>query len=159
MRFPWAARSLPPEAGVTLEAGERVLVHARTPDGGFVVATDRALRLPAGVVMPWYRIDRALWDEQGLLVVGTDGARRRVELPDPGRLPEAVRERVTSSILVNRHVRLGDRGGVRLVARRVPGQETADWEFVFDAGLDPADPGLRAAAEQALEQLRRNLGV
>ncbi len=144
---------------MTLEAGERVLVHARTADGGYVVATDRALRLPAGAPLPWYRIDRAVWDEEGLLVVGTDGTQRRVDLPDPGRLPEAVRERVTSSILASRHVRLGDRGGVRLVARRVPGQDAAEWEFVFDAGLDPADPGLRAAAEQALEELRRNLGV
>ncbi|MET8140922.1 hypothetical protein ABZU32_11495 [Sphaerisporangium sp. NPDC005288] len=159
MRFPWGTKGLPPEAGVRLEPGERVLVHARTPDGGYVVATDRALRLPAGETLPWYRVDRAQWDEEGLLVVGTDGARRRVELPDPGRLPEAVRERVTSSILVNRHVRLGERGGVRLVARRVPGQDTAEWEFVFDPGLDPSDPGLRAAAEQALERLRRTLGV
>ncbi|GGK62753.1 hypothetical protein Sme01_04810 [Sphaerisporangium melleum] len=144
---------------MTLEAGERVLVHARTPDGGYVVATDRALRLPGEAALPWYRVDRAMWDQQGLVVVGTDGVRHRVELPDPGRLPEAVRERVTATILVNRHVRLGERGGVRLVARRVPGQETADWGFVFDPGLDPADPGLRAAAEQVLERLRRTLGV
>ncbi|MCW2876476.1 MAG: hypothetical protein JWQ95_576 [Sphaerisporangium sp.] len=159
MRFPWSSRSLPEEAGVTLEAGERVLVHARTPDGAYVVATDRALHLPGDEALPWYRIDRALWDEEGLLVVATDGAKRRLPLPEPGRLPEAVRERVTSSILVNRHVRLGDRGGVRLVARRVPGQDAAQWEFVFDPGLDPADPGLRAAAEQVLEEMRRNLGV
>jgi hypothetical protein len=159
MRFPWGSRALPAEAGVTLEPGERVLVHARTPGGGYVVATDRALRLPGEEPLPWYRIDRALWDEEGLRVVATDGTERRLPLPEPGRLPEAVRERVTSSILVNRHVRLGDRGGVRLVARRVPGQEAAEWDFVFDRGLDPADPGLRAAAEQVLEEMRRNLGV
>lgn len=159
MRFPWRSPSLPPEAGVTLDAGERVLVHARTPDGGYVVATDRALRLPGEGPLPWYRIDRALWDEEGLRVVATDGSERRMALPEPGRLPEAVRERVTSTILANRHVRLGERGGVRLVARRVPGQDTAEWDLVFDRGLDPADPGLRAAAEQALTELRRNLGV
>ncbi|MEU8269812.1 hypothetical protein AB0B89_21965 [Sphaerisporangium sp. NPDC049002] len=159
MRLPWGSRSLPAEAGVTLEAGERVLVHARTPDGSYVVATDRALRLPGESPLPWYRIDRALWDEEGLRVVATDGTERRMTLPDPGRLPEAVRERVTSSILANRHVRLGDRGGVRLVARRVPGQDAAEWELIFDQGLDSTDPGLRAAAEQALEELRRNLGI
>ncbi|MFC4584855.1 hypothetical protein [Sphaerisporangium corydalis] len=159
MRFPWGSRSLPAEAGVTLEAGERVLVHARTPDGGYVVATDRALHQPGESALPWYRIDRAVWDEEGLRVVATDGTERRIALPDPGRLPEAVRERVTSSILASRHVSLGDRGGVRLIARRVPGRDVAEWDLVFDAGLDPADPGLRAAAEQALEALRRNLGV
>ncbi|MEU9891225.1 hypothetical protein AB0M95_26170 [Sphaerisporangium sp. NPDC051017] len=159
MRLPWGSRALPPEAGVTLEPGERALVHARTPDGGYVVATDRALRLPGESPLPWYRIDRAQWDEEGLQVVATDGGEWRVSLPEPGRLPEAVRERVTSSILVNRHVRLGERGGVRLVARRVPGRDDALWELVFDPGLDASDPGLRAAAEQVLEDLRRNLGI
>ncbi|WP_214415960.1 hypothetical protein [Sphaerisporangium fuscum] len=159
MRLPWRARSLPDDSGVTLESGERVLVHAHVPGGGYAVATDRALHLPGEKPLPWHRIDRAMWDEEGLLVVTTDGAERRVPLPDPGRLPEAVRERVTSSILVNRHFRLGENGGVRLVARRIPGQDTAEWEFVFDPGLDPTDPGLRAAAEQLLEGLRRNLGI
>jgi hypothetical protein len=159
MRFPWGSRSLPAEAGVTLEPGERVLVHARTPDGGYVVATERALHLPGEKPLPWHRIDRALWDQEGLHVVATDGTERRMALPDPGRLPEAVRERVTSSILANRHVHLGDRGGVRLVARRVPGQDAAEWELLFDPGLEPVDPGLRAAAEHALEELRRNLGI
>lgn len=144
---------------MTLEPGERVLVYARTPDGGYVVATDRALRMPGRRPLPWYRIDRALWDQAGLSVHATDGGEWRLALPDPGRLPEAVRERVTSSILVNRHVRLGDRGGVRLVARRVPGRDEALWELVFDPGLDGSDPGLRAAADQVLEELRRNLGI
>ncbi|MDH2424951.1 hypothetical protein [Sphaerisporangium sp. TRM90804] len=159
MRFPWRSRALPAEAGVTLTSGERVLVHARTPGGGYVVATDLALYLPGEEPLPWHRIDRAQWDEVGLHVVAVDGAEWRAALPDPGRVPEAVRERVTSSILVNRHVRLGDHGGVRMVARRVPGQDTARWDLVFDPGLDADDPGLRAAAEQVLEQLRRTLGV
>ncbi|GAA3813864.1 hypothetical protein GCM10022226_38290 [Sphaerisporangium flaviroseum] len=159
MRFPWSSRNIAAEAGVTLEPGERVLVHARTPDGGYVMATERALRLPGEEPLPWHRIDRALWDDEGLRVVATDGTEWRMALPDPGRLPEAVRERVTSSILANQYVRLGDLGGVRLVARRVPGQDAAEWDLVFDRGLDSADPGVRAAAEQALEELRRNLGV
>ncbi|MEO3813168.1 hypothetical protein ABGB17_29555 [Sphaerisporangium sp. B11E5] len=158
MRLSWGSRSLPAEAGVTLEPGERVLVHARTPDG-FVVVTDRALHLPGATSLPWHRIDRAQWDQEGLSVTATDGTVRRVLVPEPGRVPEAVRERVTSSILVNRHVRLGDRGGVRMVARRVPGQDAAEWDLVFDPGLDSTDPGLRAAAEQALEDLRRTMGV
>ncbi|GAA1277151.1 hypothetical protein GCM10009677_33870 [Sphaerisporangium rubeum] len=158
MRLPWGSRSLPADAAVTLERGERVLVHASTPDG-LIVVTDRALHLPGAAPLPWHRIDRAQWDEEGLNVTATDGATHRVLVPDPGRVPEAVRERVTSSILVNRHVRLGDRGGVRLVARRLPGSDTAEWDLVFDPGLDPTDPGLRAAAEQALEDLRRTMGV
>ncbi|GII75795.1 hypothetical protein Sru01_07770 [Sphaerisporangium rufum] len=159
MRLPWGSRGLPATAAVALERGERVLVHARTPAGGYVVVTDRALHLPDGGPLPWHRVENALWDEEGLRVVTTGGEERRVPLPEPGRVPEAVRERVTSSILVNRHVRLGERGGVRLVARRMPGGAEASWQMVFDGGVDSGDPGVRAAAEQALAGLRRSLGV
>nr|BFE88148.1 hypothetical protein GCM10020093_107490 [Planobispora longispora] len=47
---------------------------------------------------------------------------------------------------------------MRLVARRAEDDRTV-WEFVFDEGLDPGDPGLRALAEQALEGVRRSFGV
>lgn len=124
-----------------------------------VVATDRALYLPGGVRLLWQRIDRAGWDDSGLWVVTTDGAEHRVGVPAPGALPEVVHERVTASIVASRHVRLGNRGGVRLVARRAPGGDSLEWELLFDRGLDPDDPGLRALAEQALEEVRRSLGV
>ncbi len=124
-----------------------------------VVATDRALYLPGGVRLLWQRIDHAWWDDADLRVVTTEGAEHRVGVPAPGALPEVVRERVTASIVASRHVRLGNRGGVRLVARRAPGGDSLEWELLFDRGLDPDDPGLRALAEQALEEVRRSLGV
>lgn len=129
------------------------------PDAGHAVATTLALHLPGGVRLPWNLVDKAVWDEEGVTVAMTDGVVHRALLPDPRLLPETIRERVTSSIVASRHVRLDERGGVRLVARRVPGSDAPRWEFVFDPGLDPADPGLRALAEQALEGVRRNLGV
>ncbi|PZG36199.1 hypothetical protein C1I98_27040 [Spongiactinospora gelatinilytica] len=162
MRFPIGSRRLPP--GVEVDPRDRVLAHAGTTDDeghddGHVVATDRALYLPGGIRVPWYLIDRGEWDEAGLRLLTTDGARHVLRVPEPGRLPDVVRERVTWSILVSRHVTLPGRGGVRLVARRVPDQEQPAWEFVFDEGLDPDDPGLRALAEQALESLRRSYGI
>ncbi|MFC7105981.1 hypothetical protein ACFQQB_39570 [Nonomuraea rubra] len=89
----------------------------------------------------------------------TDGVRHFERISEPRMLPETVRERVNSTIVVNKHVSLPGRGGVRLVARRRPGGEVLGWTFVFDEGLDPADPGLRAQAEQALEGVRRSMGV
>jgi hypothetical protein len=149
---------LPSDVRATL-AGERPLSHARTADGGYAVATLVALHLPGDVTLPWHLVDRANWDEEGVTVVMTDGARHRAILPNPGALPETIRERVTNSIVASRHVRLSERGGVRFVARRMPGSDTPQWQLVFDPGLDPADPGLRAVAEQALEEVRRSLGV
>lgn len=152
---------LPREArtALALESGERPISHARTPEGGHVVATTLALHLPGGPRLPWHLMDKAVWDEDGVTVTMTDGFVHRAALPEPGTLPETIRERVTSTIVASRHVTINGRGGVRLVARRIPGYDTLRWEFIFDPGLDAQDPGLRAHAEQALEEVRRSLGV
>lgn len=155
------SRRLPGEVrtALALEAGERVISHVGAPGGGHLVATTQALHLPDGTRLAWHLMDKAVWDEEGVTLTMTDGSVHREALPEPGALPETIRERVTSSIVVSRHVQLDARGGVRLVARRIPGYDTPRWEFVFDPGLDPADPGLRALAEQALEEARRSFGV
>ncbi|MBB2912108.1 hypothetical protein FHS43_003388 [Streptosporangium becharense] len=147
---------MPAEVRAAVDPADRVLTYAEGPDG-YVIAADRALYL-AGTRMPWFHVDRGVWDEEGLTVVTTDGRSHRARLPEPGRVPEAVRERVTASIVVSQYVPLDARGGVRLVARRAEDDRLV-WEFVFDSGLDPDDPGLRATAEQALEETRRSFGV
>ncbi|GGS48271.1 hypothetical protein GCM10010156_03810 [Planobispora rosea] len=146
----------PAEVRAAVDPADRVLTYARGPDG-YVIATDHALYL-GGTRLPWFQVDRGVWDEEGLTVVTTAGLTHRALLPEPGRVPEAVRERVTASILVSQYVPLDVRGGVRLVARRAEDDRTV-WEFVFDEGLDSTDPGLRALAEQALEGVRRSFGV
>jgi hypothetical protein len=146
----------PAEVRAAVVPPDRVLTHARGPEG-YVIATDRALYL-GKTRLPWSRIDRGVWDEEGLRVVTTDGREHRAPLPEPGRIPEAVRERVVSSILVSQYVPLDARGGVRLVARRGEDGEVV-WDLGFDAGLDGSDPGLRALAEQALEGARRSFGI
>lgn len=153
-RLPAEAR-----AALDLEKGERVLTFADA-DEGHVVATDLALHLPGGVRVPYEEIDRASWDEHGLLTVVTTKQRRHhARVPEPRSVPEALRERVNATIVVSKHVDLPGRGGVRLVARRKPGGDVLGWTFLYDEGLDPEDPGLRALAEQALEGVRRSMGV
>ncbi|WP_084962487.1 hypothetical protein [Thermoactinospora rubra] len=153
-------RRLPSEVrkGLPLERGERVIAHAAGADG-YLVATERALLLPEGVRVPYETVERAWWEDDGLHLTLTDGSRAGARVDEPGRLPEAVRERVNATIVVNKHVELPGRGGVRLIARRRPGGDLLGWRLVFDEGLDPDDPGLRAQAEQALEGVRRSMGV
>jgi hypothetical protein len=155
-----AFRRLPTDVrkSLTTEPGERVLTFAPSGDG-HLVATTLALHLPDGVRVPYEDVDKAAWDEQGLLLITTGGVRHQVPVAEPRLVPETVRERVNATIVVNKHVNLPGRGGVRLVARRKPGGEVGGWTFVFDDGLDPDDPGLRALAEQALEGVRRSMGV
>lgn len=153
-------RRLPADVRKALatEPGERVLTFAESA-GGYVVATNLAVHLSGGTRVAYEDIDRASWDDEGLRIVTMDGERHREPIAEPRLLPETLRERVNATIVVNKHVALPGRGGVRLVARRRPGGEVLGWTLVFDEGLDPADPGVRAQAEQALEGVRRSMGV
>jgi hypothetical protein len=78
---------------------------------------------------------------------------------DIGTIAGVVRERVNASIVVQDRITLSGRAGARVVARRVPGSTDLRWSVVFDPGLDPGDPALRAAADAALAELRASLGV
>lgn len=156
-------RSLPRSvrSDLALERGERVLAYATAKDGSHVVATDAALHLSAaGSRLPWERIERASWKDGWLHVREGGGAgEHHVRLTEPGSVPETVQERVTATIAVNHHAKLPGGGSVRIVGRRPPGGDAIRWTFVFDSGLDPGDPRLRAQAEQILENLRRQTGL
>lgn len=161
-----SSKRLPAEVrnALDLHRGERALATAATRGGSYVIATGLALHLPTGegdfVRLPWERIDRATWEKDWLHVFETAGGpEHHVGLPDPGSVPETVRERVTSTILVNQQAALPGGGKVRITGRRSPATGEVRWAFVFEAGLDPTDPGLRAQAEQLLEDLRRQTGL
>jgi hypothetical protein len=153
-------RSLPAGLRPALERGERILAHAATRDGSYVVATERALHLPEGIRLPWERVEQAAWRDGWLHVraVGAS-AEHHIRLTNPGSVPEAVQERVTATIAVNHQATLPGGGHVRIVGRRPPGGDTVRWTFVFDAGLDPNDPDLRAQAGRLLAALRRQTGL
>lgn len=152
-----------------LRPGERLLAAADVvgePNGnGVVGGTARALYLPDGVVLGWHEIDQAIWHQDesrlDLVTLAIDGPARSYQLPlrEPGRLPELVRERVTSSIVVNEHVSILGRRGAKIIARRLPGTDDLDWVVVYDPGVDGSDPAVRQAVRDAVAVLRRDFGV
>ena len=161
-------RTRPP---VEVRAGERLLAWAPVADGGWAAGTRDALYLPASRV-PWEQVQAADWDrEAGRLrvsEVGTWGEPRPryvLTIPDSAakdadRLLQLVRERVTASVLLSRHVPVTGRRGVRIVARRAPsGHSDVQWLYEYDEGVDPDDPFVRAAAETALEAAKADVGV
>lgn len=158
--LPSAAREALP-----LRRGERVLASARLTDGSWVAATRDALLLP-GCRVDWASVAHAEWsDGDAMLRVDQLGdaaggqVTHELVVDEPGRLPETVRERVMASIVASRHVAIQGRAGVRVVARRAPGEEALVWQVVVDRGLDPGDPGVRAAGEAVIADLRRDLGA
>lgn len=168
----WQRRRGPPEGdpvadgSVTLSKGERLLAYARTADGGWAAGTDRALHLGNGRVLGWHQVDQARWVEadQVLEVVTLpEGAApprvHRIEIPAPGPLPELVRERVTSNIVVAERVDLIGTAGARLLARRVPGDTAVRWSAVYDAGVVSGDPAVQERVRAAVAALQSRLGV
>jgi hypothetical protein len=164
----------PPEAVARLDRDERVVSWAPVP-GGAVVATQLGLWLP-GVPdrLPWHLIDKATWRSDVLTVIPAvdsgDGVLveqppRSVRLEQPRDIPQTVRVRVEKAIAFTRHHPLpeadenGARRGVRVVGRRVPGEDGISWQLVFDSGVDRDDPAVRAAASAYVDQARAELGL
>jgi len=142
------------------------MASASANDGTLLVATDRALHL-GGLRLPWDRVARATWDadDRVLLVVASAAAgertgAHRVEVDDGRRLLEAVRTMVTSSVVVSERVEQRGGGAAAWVtARRDPDADELRWTVVFDPGLDPRDPSLRAWADEQVAAIRRVTGV
>lgn len=156
-------------SAVDLPPGESELARA-VSGAGVVAGTREALYVPtdAGHVrVPWEQIESADWDDEGEVLrvreVGTWGERRpeySLVIADPGRLLELVRERVTATVLLQRHVAVDGARGVRVIARRAPsGDREVTWLFSYDEGVDPADPRVVAAADQALAAAQRDVGL
>lgn len=138
-------------------AGQKVLAWTKVA-GDWLVATPSMLVLPGRGPLAWIDIVRAAWDEPVLELQLAEGMYRLV-LEQPGRIPHVVNERVKASVVMQEHVELVAGKGVRLIARREPGGADVTWRVVFDSGLDPANPELRAAADQALAELRVATGL
>jgi hypothetical protein len=160
-----------PRPPVAVAAGERLLAWTPVDEGSWVGGTRDALYLPASRV-PWEQVQAADWDrDQGRLrvsEVGTWGQPRPVHsfaiadsaARDADRLLQLLRERVTASVLMSRHVPVADGRGVRVVGRRAPsGRGEVSWAFEYDQGVDPDDPFVRAAAETALAAAKADVGM
>ncbi|MGZ4456716.1 MAG: hypothetical protein ACXVWV_12115, partial [Nocardioides sp.] len=110
--------------------------------------------------------EAADWDRDTSVLrvseVGSWGAVRpehALALDEPGLLLELVRERVTASVVLQRHVPLDGRRGLRVIARRAPrGDRPVRWVYEYDEGIDPDDPAVRRAAEEALAAARDEVG-
>ena len=151
---------------VDVAPGERVLAWTEATTGEVLAGTREALYL-GGTRLAWEDVEAADWDRETevfrVIEVGTWGevrAEHRFAIGEPRRLLELVRERVTASVLLVRHVPLEGRRGLRVIARRSPaGDRGVRWLYEYDAGIDPGDPVVRLAAENALADARSEVGL
>ena len=155
----------------TPDSDERVLAWGSlVRNEGWLVATTRGLRVvgPSGgegaALLPWHEVGHARWaataDGGGTFTItplsevepGVQARLppRRHALTDSGELPQEVRRRVDRTVVTSQRFPLPDRGGVVLVARRLPGQAAKEWTVVFDDDADRDDPAARAVARERL---------
>lgn len=162
---------------VRVERGEKLLADAvaeeahlgGTRDALYVVRTlgTGSLGLEETDRIPWEDVQAADWDADTSTLrvseVGSWGEERPVHVftvAEPGRLLELVRERVTASVVLQRHVPVRGRKGVRVIARRAPrGDRPVRWIYEYDAGVDPSDPAVQKAAEEALAAAQAEVGI
>jgi hypothetical protein len=161
-------RNRPPaEVRQRLDVEERVLAWGTVgPDGadrGYVVATNVGLWWPDDPPrrIPWHLIVRASWSERGLSVVEADivddlllaeRPARTVALENTGKIPPVVRQRVEGSIAITHEARLDD-GPVRIVARRISGQDGHVWLARLGPGMADSERS-RAQLTALVDELR-----
>ena len=132
-----------------------------------VVATDWALYHVAGgswARIGWENVGQVTWDglRRVLALTGLTPAAPAaavLRLVRDWDLPEVASERVAWTRVLDQRLTLNGSGGARVLARRVPEKPELRWLVIVDNGLDPRDPGLRAALESALRDLRAVTGV
>lgn len=137
--------------------------------GGFIVATNQAListDAHDSTLTPWGNTVAARWNEPMLTVfvqheLDSQPTAMAWMLDDPGMVPNAVHDRVTSANLVDLAREIPGVGSVRFIARRSPQGTT--WTTVLE-GADVTASGELTAAQQGsiadeLRELRSTLGI
>ena len=163
MRF-GQSRDRVPRPELSVSAGERLLAWSESASGP-VGGTRDALYL-TGVRIAWEQVEAADWDLETSTLrvseVGSWGQVRPVHLlvlEQPGKLLQLVRERVTASVVLQRHVVVEGGRGLRVIARRAPrGDQPLSWVHEYDEGIDPGSPAVQAAAQAALSAAIDELG-
>jgi hypothetical protein len=160
-------RRVPPdvEPHLNLARGERPLAVATLDDGSTAVATGLRLFVAAAAGprwgVAWHEVDAAGWEPETRalhvdLVAGTSAT---LVLDDKHAtlLPEVVRDRVQSSVVLSQRVEALGRRGARVVVRRA-GRELVV-QVVPDPGVDLSDAGVAAEVARTRRHVVRAAGL
>jgi hypothetical protein len=147
----------------------RILAWAETSTG-FCIASPTALSYGDEEDwnhVGWHQIERGSWNAElrrlCWVLQAAPGERSRrgsLELIEPGRMPELFRERIVATIAIEKFVPLAGERGVTITARRdLGGSGAIAWHSTLTRGLSWQADGVRAAVDQAMEQVRTEYDV
>jgi hypothetical protein len=166
-------RKLPAGRRPALGAEERVVAWAGATGDDVVVLTNLGLWLPgAAGRLGWHEIHKATWSGRQLSIVAArpvaeaEGYTVMADLPaltltllDPDKVPDQLRARVDKSVAYSSHHELPGGGGVRVVARRVPGADGLNWTVRYDEGTDGDAPEVVSATAELVADARAGAEV
>jgi len=139
-------------AGVTVVAGRhRLYAVARGPEGPHLTLS-----------RPWHLVDAGSWsgEDGALRVTWVDGeAPARFVLPDPGLLPETLRERVQASVVISEALDLGNRRTARVVVRKDLTTGALVSQVLLGPGVRSSDPGVSEQVREGLQRVREQVGL
>lgn len=142
-----------------------MLAAAQSTAGQWLVGTRDALYLPGAVRLVWEALERAEWDQEReclrIVEVGDFGQPRGIHeyvLAEPALLLQLVRERITASVVLQRRVDLERGLGFTVVARRPPAGGGLTWAVEYDPSVDPEDPVVAEAVDEAVAAARGDVG-
>ena len=147
----------------------RILAWATTSTG-FCIASPASLSYgdeQGWKHVGWHEIERGAWNAELRTLTwalhtapGKPSPRGSLELVEPGRLPELFRERIVATIAIEKFVPLMGERGVTISARRdLGGTGAVVWHSTLTRGLSWQTAGVRAAVDQAMEQVRTEYDV
>ncbi len=154
-------KSVPEELAEQLENKERVFAWAIHP-GGIIGVTNLALISldhHERVRIPWELTISGKWDEPILIVthqekIAGQVLQRAWNLAEPGSVPTAVRERITTAQVFEQVKEVPDFGKVRFIARKGP--NGIIWDFLTDEKITQDS---QTHIENTLRDLRQTLGI
>lgn len=158
------APAMPPELAQAISSHGRLLDWASHSDGLIAITKNSLVDISGDViaVTPWTDSLQAKWEPPQLTVIfqGQLDAKpnaRSWTLDAESQLPRAVRDRVTSAVVVDRVFELPNAGKVRFVARK--DENRTYWSAISDdLAASQSEIGQEEIAK-ALVELRSSFGI
>ena len=158
------APALPPELAKAIASEGRLLDWASCSVGLLAVTKNSLVEVSGEevTITPWTESLQAKWEPPYLTVIFQGRAdpkpvARSWTLDESSQLPRAVRDRVTSAVIVDRVFELPNAGKVRFVARK--DEKRAYWSVIADdQAASESEVGQEEIAK-ALVELRSTFGI
>jgi hypothetical protein len=160
---------LPAASRPPLAPEERVVAWCQV-DSAVLVVTNHGMWLPGSSArLGWHEIHKVAWSGREMRIIPAvvsavrDGYAVLEDAPpvtflllEPGEVPDQVRTRVTKSVGFTTHHEL-PAGAVRVVGRRVSGQNGLSWAVRYDAGTPVEHEDVVTATDELVSAAQKSV--